>query len=502
MTTIRDLLNNGIGTQTALVVAGGGPSVTYDQLRANVDELVATLNQFGIGRGDRVAMALPNGIEMIVCFIAAAIAGTAAPLNPAYRIEEFRFYLEDTSARALIVPVSGAEEARQAAGPDTLLIKVVVDESGHVALHAISEVSPAKSTAPPSEKDTALVLHTSGTTSRPKRVPLSHANIIASVKNIARTYDLTSNDVSFCVMPLFHVHGLIASTLSTLYTGGKVVTVPRFSPLSFWSSVRDHGVTWYSAVPTIHQLLLARTRSGARPSGAEQLRFVRSCSASLSPQMMAEMEEKFGVQVLDAYGMTEATHQMASNPLEPSVRKAGSVGLATGIDIAILDPKGVLQPSGKRGEVSIMGANVTAGYENNEEANASSFTNGWFRTGDEGYFDEDGYLVLTGRIKELINRGGEKIAPREIDEALLAHPAVAEAVTFGLPDRVYGESVAAAVVLQGEATEGELILHCKSLIADFKVPAKIFLVDAIPRTATGKIQRRNVATMLAAERDK
>jgi acyl-CoA synthetase (AMP-forming)/AMP-acid ligase II len=438
---------------------------------------------------------------MIACFIAAAVAGTAAPLNPAYRLEEFRFYLEDTDARALIVPASGAEEARRAASAETILIEASLDESGYVTLRAVSNVRPGRDAAEPAADETALVLHTSGTTSRPKRVPLSHANIAASVRNIADTYSLNEDDVSYCVMPLFHVHGLIASTLSTLFAGGKVVTVPRFSPLSFWSSVREHGVTWYSAVPTIHQLLLARTKPGSRPAGAEQLRFIRSCSASLSPQMMAELEERFGVQVLEAYGMTEAAHQMASNPLSPAMRKAGSVGRATGIDIAILGASGEFQPAGSRGEVSIKGPNVTAGYENNDEANRASFTNGWFRTGDEGFLDEDGYLVLTGRIKELINRGGEKIAPREIDEALLSHPAVAEAVTFGVPDRVYGETVAAAVVLDGEATVVDLISHCKELIADFKVPAKIFIVDTIPRTATGKVQRRNVAAMLAGEKD-
>jgi acyl-CoA synthetase (AMP-forming)/AMP-acid ligase II len=213
--------------------------------------------------------------------------------------------------------------------------------------------------------------------------------------------------------------------------------------------------------------------------------------------MMAEGEEKFGVPMLEAYGMTEAAHQMASNPLPPGTRKPGSVGCGTSVHIAVLNKAGDLLPAGATGEVSIKGPNVFGGYEGNPEANASSFSNGWFRTGDQGHIDTEGYLTLVGRIKELINRGGEKISPREIDEVLLAHPAVAEAVCFGIEDRVYGEEVAAAVVLSAAATEAELISHCRSSLADFKCPKVIYILEAIPRTATGKIQRRNVAAEIA-----
>jgi len=288
---------------------------------------------------------------------------------------------------------------------------------------------------------------------------------------------------------------LVASTLATLSTGGTVVVPPKFNPLSFWSTVRDHGATWYSAVPTIHQVLLSRAKT--KPSGAEQLRFIRSCSAALAPQTMADIEERFGVPILEAYGMTEAAHQMASNPLPPGARKAGSVGVGTAVEIAILDETGNQLPPDTVGEVSIKGPNVFGGYEGNAEANAESFSNGWFRTGDQGYLDADGYLALVGRLKELINRGGEKISPREIDETLLTHPAVAEAVCFGIADRVYGEGVAAAVVLNGDATESDLMAHCRSSLADFKCPTTIYIIDSIPRTATGKIQRRNVAAAIA-----
>ena len=351
---------------------------------------------------------------------------------------------------------------------------------------------------PPSPDDIALVLHTSGSTGRPKRVPILHRNIIASTKNIVAHYGLTQDDVSLCVMPLFHVHGLVASTLATLLSGGTVVMPANFNALSFWRTVRDTGATWYSAVPTIHSILLSRA-GNERVAGSEGLRFVRSCSAALPSEMMERMERVFGVPVLEAYGMTEASHQMASSPRPPAARKPGSVGPGTGVQIGIMDDAGKLLATGERGEVVVKGPNVVSGYENNPEANAKSFTDGWFRTGDRGFLDADGYLHLTGRIKEMINRGGEKIGPREIDEVILAHPAVAEAVAFGVPHATWGEEVAAAVILKenSPATESELLAFCKERLADFKRPKKFYIVETFPRTATGKIQRGIVAKALA-----
>jgi acyl-CoA synthetase (AMP-forming)/AMP-acid ligase II len=298
-------------------------------------------------------------------------------------------------------------------------------------------------------------------------------------------------------MPLFHVHGLVASTLATLATGGTVVVPAKFNPLSFWRVVTDHNATWYSAVPTMHQLLIARAKPGVKPQGAENLRFIRSCSAALSPELLSQLEGTFGAPVLEAYGMTEAAHQMSSNPLPPRAHKPGSVGPNTGTtQIAIMDGSGNLLPAGERGEVVIRGANVIKGYENNPDANATSFVDGWFRTGDQGFLDPEGYLSLTGRLKEMINRGGEKIAPREIDEVLLGHPAVAEAVAFGTPHPTWGEEVAACVVLKADgpgATPADLIAYCRERLADFKRPKQIHITAAIPKTGTGKISRRTVA---------
>jgi len=498
-TTLLGLLAQIPDDQTAIIQPEQNIRVSYGALKRQVADVAEALAAAGVGRGDRVGIALPNGLPNVVTFLAASVAGTAAPLNPAYKEEEFRFYLEDTNARVLLLPPEGADEARRAAGDRIPVLSVAMDAAGTVTLSGGAGRRPV---APPTVDDVALILHTSGSTGRPKRVPLTHANLSISARNVARSYALSKGDVSLCVMPLFHVHGLVASTLATLATGGTVVVPQKFSPLSFWRVARDHGATWYSAVPTIHQLLLARAEKGAaRPAGAEKLRFIRSCSASLPPQVMHDLEAAFGAPVLEAYGMTEAAHQMSSNPLPPAARLPGSVGRGTDVRISIMDPEGRHLPAGERGEVVIQGPNVVTGYENNPEANATSFTGGWFRTGDQGFLDDNGYLTLTGRLKEMINRGGEKISPREIDEVLLAHPSVTEAVCFGTPHPTWGEEVAAAVVVQPSTatTEAELLAYCKERLADYKRPKQIHIVEAIPRTATGKIQRRIVAQAFAPQ---
>jgi acyl-CoA synthetase (AMP-forming)/AMP-acid ligase II len=492
--SLLELIERIPADRTAVILPDSNVRVTYGALRDQVRAVAEQLAAAGVSRGDRVGIALPNGLPVIVSFLAASIAGTAAPLNPAYKEDEFRFYLEDTAAKVLILPPDGLDAARRAAGDRIPILTIDMDSAGTVAL---TGVSGRKTVAPPSVTDVALVLHTSGSTGRPKRVPLAHANLSISAGNVARSYALGPDDVSLCVMPLFHVHGLVASTLATLSTGGTVVVPGKFNPLSFWRVAKDHGVTWYSAVPTLHQLLLARADAGSRPAGAEKLRFIRSCSASLPPQLMHDLEAAFGAPVLEAYGMSEAAHQMATNPLPPAVRKPGSVGRGTDVRISIMDKDGRHLPTGQAGEVVIQGPNVIRGYENNPEANASSFVDGWFRTGDQGVLDEEGYLTLVARIKELINRGGEKISPREIDEVLLAHPNVAEAVCFGVPHPTWGEEVAAAVVVRDGVTEADLLAYCRERLADFKRPKQIHITDAIPRTATGKIQRGVVAKAYA-----
>ena len=491
--TLVDLLASGAPSHPA-IVAPGGPVITYDSLRRQVRTLAHQLRTMGIDRGDRVAIVLPNGIEAIVTFLAVAAAGTAAPLNPAYKAAEFEFYVNDTNAKALITADAGGEDARGAAPSSIINIRAALDQDGRVSLTGPGlSKKEARDVAAPAPDDVALVLHTSGTTSRPKRVPLSHRNLTASVENIVETYNLSDRDVSLCIMPLFHVHGLVASTLSALRSGGTVVVPPRFNPLAFWQLVDGCRATWFSGVPAMFQALLSRARGGGTPRNTDSLRFIRSCSSALSPDTMQQMESTFGVPVIEAYGMTEAAHQMASNPLPPGSRVPGSVGQGSGVSIGIMDEAGELLEVGVVGEVVVSGSNVIRGYESNPEANASSFAGEWFRTGDQGLLDENGVLTLKGRIKELINRSGEKVSPAEIDEVLLSHPAVEEAVAFGVLHPTHGEEPAAAVVLGSEATERDLVAHCRRSLASFKVPRKIHIVDSIPRTATGKVQRRVVA---------
>jgi thioesterase domain-containing protein/aryl carrier-like protein len=346
--------------------------------------------------------------------------------------------------------------------------------------------------------DVALVLHTSGTTSRPKIVPLTHGNLCVSAGNIRRTLALTASDRCLNVMPLFHIHGLIGAVLSSLSAGAGVVCTPGFYAPRFFEWLDQFEPTWYSAVPTMHQAILARAAAGREIMERRPLRFIRSSSSALPPTLMSDLEDSFGAPVIESYGMTEAAHQMASNPLPPAARKPGSVGLPAGPDIAIMNDAGALLGPGATGEIVIRGGNVTPGYEGNPEANQRSFTNGWFRTGDQGRFDDDGYLFLTGRIKEIINRGGEKISPREIDEVILAHPAVAQAVTFAVPHTRLGEEIGVAVVARdgGALAESDVREFAASRLASFKIPRVVRILTEIPKGATGKIQRIGLAERL------
>jgi acyl-CoA synthetase (AMP-forming)/AMP-acid ligase II len=492
--TLADLLPRAEPNQAAVILPEDGTATTYRSLADQVEALAAGLRRGGPQPGEAVAIVLPNGLEYLAAFLAVTRSRlVAAPLNPAYKVEEFRFYLEDAGAR-LVLAVPGPHAARDAAAALGLPVWAVVRTASGLVRFEGEGAATAQEPAPepPRPDDTALFLHTSGTTSRPKGVPLTHGNLTASLRNIATHYRLTPDDTSLVVMPLFHVHGLLGATLSTFLTGGTAVVPARFSASAFWPAARAHRATWYSAVPTIHQVLLSRAAADGAPA-TSGFRFIRSCSSALAPATLNQLEERFRAPVLEAYGMTEASHQMASNPLPPAAHKPGTVGPRTGVEVGIMDEAGDLLPAGGPGEVVIRGPNVTRGYHNNPEANAAAFTNGWFRTGDRGVLDSDGYLTLIGRIKELINRGGEKISPLEVDATLLTHPAVAEAASFAAPDPKYGEEVHAVVVLRGEATAAELRAHCGDRLADFKVPRVIHLVQELPKGPTGKVQRRHLA---------
>jgi acyl-CoA synthetase (AMP-forming)/AMP-acid ligase II len=472
--------------------------LTYRQLIENVEDLVEQLHELGLGQGDRIAIAMGNGAPMVITFLAAALCGTAAPLNPKYKQDEFEFYYEDTQAKALITLPGTAEAAIAAAPFEMALIEAIVKKDGTLSfsLEHPGMLSGAKQKqAPPTEGDVAMILHTSGTTSRPKRVPIRHRNLIASTQNIIDAYQLTDKDMTLCLMPLFHIHGLVGCLLTTFASGGKLVCPYSFDGLQFWKWVETYHPTWYSAAPTMHQVILARASRNKAIVKANPFRFIRSSSAPLPPVVIEQMESTLEAPVIESYSMTEAAHMMATNPLPPKTRKPGTVGYGFGVEIGIMDEAGKLLSEKTLGEVVVKGANVIDGYENNPDANATAFVEGWFRTGDQGII-EDGYLRLTGRIKELINRGGEKISPLEVDDVLLRHPAVAEAITFAVPHKSLGEDIHAAVVLEKLVPEKELKTHCTKTLADFKVPNQIHVLDELPRGATGKLQRLNMAQLL------
>ncbi|MBC7995357.1 MAG: AMP-binding protein [Rhizobacter sp.] len=502
-TTLQQLLAGGADTAIA-ISAPGRPALTYRELRALIASTLASLNALGVGRNDRVGIVLNNGPEMATCYMACASGTTSAPLNPAYRADEFEFYLSDLNAKVLIVEqgsVSPAIGVAQKLGVRVVDLLVPAGApAGSFTLQArdAGAVTAAANGGFSQAADVGMVLHTSGTTSRPKIVPLSVGNLCASAQNICNTLQLTAKDIGLNIMPLFHIHGLIAGVLAPLSAGSQVFCTPGFNALKFFTWMDEAKPTWYTAVPTMHQAIVGRAKGNADVITRNPLRFLRSSSSSMPPQVIKELEEIFKSPLIEAYGMTEATHQMASNPLPPLSRKPGTVGLSAGPEVQIMGEDGALLGANEIGEIVIKGPNVTAGYENNPKANAEGFLNGWFRTGDQGTKDSDGYISITGRLKEIINRGGEKVSPREVDEILMDHPAVAQVVCFGMPHPKLGEEVAAVVVLKegASATDRELQDFVAKRAADYKVPKKILFMDEIPKGATGKLQRIGLAQKL------
>ncbi|KAK4049654.1 hypothetical protein OIV83_003929 [Microbotryomycetes sp. JL201] len=487
-------------------------TVSYDHLRQLVDGVRQQLDAWdgNLAHGDVVSLSLINNLEFAAAFLGiGAHRCVAAPLNPGYKPQEVSFYLTDTKCKLLLVPQGALSSkpthpAVQAARELNVAVAEIAFDGSRIELSFETGTKGRggriQGSGQPRESDVALVLHTSGTTGRPKAVPLTHLNLATTMQNIINTYNLSPRDRTYLVMPLFH--GLLAGFLAPLLSGGSIVVPPKFSAGVFWDEFTATKANWYTAVPTIHQILL-RTPT---PKSLPQIRFIRSCSSALAPATFTQLESAFNAPVLEAYAMTEAAHQMTSNPLPPAKRKPGTVGLGQGVSIRILAFD--KDEDVEEGEVSIKGANVTLGYINNPEANSKSFTkDGYFRTGDRGRLDEDGYLVLTGRLKELINRGGEKISPLEVDAALLDVDAVGEAVAFGVPDEKYGEKVWACVVLKkgAKVSERDVIEQCKKNISSashvpcFKVPERVFVVAEIPRGPTGKISRVAIAKNYSEE---
>lgn len=486
------------------VVVPNGPKLSSDLFEVVISSLQKLLSKLGLSEQAAIALALPNSLEFAAGFLAVIRSSfIACPLNPNYKQSEFEFYIEDTNCSLLLLQSgegTSSPAALAARKHGSAIAEISWDGKGVVLklIHPGKLLGHATSIRSPAGESIAFMLHTSGTTGKPKAVPLLHRNLKASISNICDTYKFTPDDTGYLVMPLFHVHGLVAGFLAPLAAGGTIVIPPRFSAKNFWPEFRKYGANWYTAVPTIHQIILGNPI----PDPVPNIRFIRSCSSSLAPHVFHMLESKLKAPVLEAYAMTEACHQMTSNSLPPGKREPGTVGVGHGVEVVVLNDKNDKLGPNEEGEVSIRGANVTPGYLHNPKANAESFTAGYFRTGDQGKFNDDGMLVLTGRIKELINRGGEKISPIELDGILLSHPKVSEAVAFGAPDEMYGQQVNAVVVPNSKVSEKELQDYVGGKVTKFKVPQRIFFTDVMPKTATGKIQRRVIAQRFSTTKSK
>ena len=497
--TIRNMINQQ-NDDLIFLTSEKNEKLSYGEFKIFNEKISRQLAATNVKNSDRAAIVLPNGPLMASSFLSISSYMSAAPLNPSYKQEEFEFYLDDLKPKFLLVEPNSKSLAVIAA--KNLNIPVFeMKISDNQPLGTFELFDKETNYKNPNDYDEALVLHTSGTTSRPKIVPLSNLNIFTSAVNISKSLKLTADDHCLNIMPLFHIHGLIAVLSASAKVGASVCASNGFNALKFLDLAETQNISWYSGVPTMHQAILLRAQKNSDKAKKLNLRFIRSSSASLPPAIFEQLNDIFETPVIEAYGMTEATHQMASNPLPPAIQKPGLVGMPAGPEICIMNDKNEKLPQGEIGEICIKGDNVTNGYENNPEANKQSFVNDWFRTGDEGFFDEDGYLKISGRLKEIINKGGEKISPLEVDNILMDFPPIDQALCFGYKDKMLGEDIAVAIKLKENksCTEDDIKSYANEKLAKFKIPKKIFIVEDIPKGATGKLQRIGLAKKFGLE---
>lgn len=474
-------------------------SLTYAQAYEHCQKAADVLYSLGIRANDRVAMIMPTTPETKLAFLALTMVATCAPMNPSYRHSEFDFFFTDLNVKALFTFAGFDTVARQVAMEKQIpIIEITPDITRPTGMFNFVGIDWTEQRGEYAQlEDVAMVLHTSGTTSRPKIVPLTHRNIYLAGWNTTQTLELTAQDRTLNVLPLFHVHGLIGVLFTTLVHGGTIICTNGFEADAFFEYLRDTYPTWFTAGPTVHQAILERSHLYPDAIKNHTLKFIRSASASLSPTVLNAIESTFRVPLIESYGLSEASH-ILSNPMPPRARKIGSVGIPAGTEVAIMDENGNILPAGQTGEIVARGPNVTKGYADNPEANASAFKNGWFRTGDQAYTDADGYFFITGRIKEIINRAGEKVSPKELDELLITHECIAEAAAFAMPHELLGEDVAVVIVRK----EGKPLtaIDVKAFVAQhfahYKVPGRVVFVTEIPKGPTGKVQRRLLPTLL------
>lgn len=486
----------------ALVATPERLPVSYRDLVRLVDDLAGQLKRTGLHAGDRVALRAGSNAEFVVGLLGGLRAGLiVVPLDPALPVGDQRTRSEAVGARAVLVDGDGPGDERDPA-LRRWPIAVTVGGDGVPAVHLAAPTPPERDVPTPQglRDDDAMIMFTGGTTGVPKMVPWTHDNIANSVRAIIAGYGLGPQDATVAVMPLYHGHGLIAALLSTLASGGTVLLPARgrFSAHTFWDDIDAAGATWYTAVPTIHQILLERSRTERPGSGRVALRFIRSCSAPLTPETAQALHETFSAPVVCAFGMTEATHQVATTGIgrtENPAATGGLVGASTGPEIRIAGPDGQALPAEAVGEVWLRGPTVVRGYLGDPAITAANFTDGWLRTGDLGSLSAAGDLIIRGRIKELINRGGEKISPERVEGVLATHPNVLEVAVYGLPDKMYGETVAAVIVPRESPapTPAELAVFCRERLAVYEVPATFREAGELPHTAKGSLDRRAVA---------
>ena len=497
--TIRNMINQQ-NDDLIFLTSEKNEKLSYGEFKIFNEKISRQLSAKNIINSDRAAIVLPNGPLMASSFLSISSYMSAAPLNPSYKQEEFEFYLDDLKPKFLLVePNSKSLAVIAAKNLDIPVFEMKISDNQPLGTFELFDKETDYKN--PNDYDEALVLHTSGTTSRPKIVPLSNLNIFTSAVNISKSLKLTADDHCLNIMPLFHIHGLIAVLSASAKVGASVCASNGFNALKFLDLAETQNITWYSGVPTMHQAILLRAQKNSDKAKKLNLRFIRSSSASLPPVIFEQLNDIFQTPIIEAYGMTEATHQMASNPLPPAIQKPGLVGMPAGPEICIMNDKNEKLSQGQIGEICIKGDNVTNGYENNPEANKQSFVNNWFRTGDEGFFDKDGYLKISGRLKEIINKGGEKISPLEVDNILMDFPPIDQALCFGYKDKMLGEDIAAAIKLKENksCTEDDIKSYANEKLAKFKIPKKIFIVEDIPKGATGKLQRIGLAKKFGLE---
>jgi acyl-CoA synthetase (AMP-forming)/AMP-acid ligase II/acyl carrier protein len=495
---VRDLLADHAETapERYAILAPARRPMTYGALWTQANEVVFGLRNVGVRRTDRVAVVLPDGPEAAVAAITVAAGAVCVPLNPGFTCDEYQRYFHELQLAALLTHADLNSASRRAARIQGVpVIDVSMRPNEGAGAFSVVDRAPQRLADDEfaSSADDALILMTSGSTSRPKTVPLTHASVCLSADNVGAALELEARDRLLSVLPLFHGHGLISGLLAALAAGSSAVCPPGFDATAFFGWLTEFRPTWYTAVPAIHRALLAAADPYRQAAQRSSLRLVRSASTSLSSEVLDGLEALFGVPVIDTYGMTEAATQIAANPLQR--RKRDSVGRPAGPEIAILDSVGRRLPSGKRGEIALRGPTITRGYDNDADATASAFQDGWFRTGDVGYLDADRYLFIVGRIKEIIHKGGQKVAPAEVEGALLSHPAVIEAAVFPVPHERLGADVAAAIVLRQDAKVSAQSLRdfARGRLAGFKVPGLIVIVPEIPKGPGGKIKRNELA---------